>query len=406
MVKFIHTSDWHIGMKANRLGKTAEKIREQRISSISSVMDKAVEEEVDFVLIAGDLFENNAVERSVVDTVIDAFREYQEEGIDVYILPGNHDPLVDGSIYQEPGWEETENVHVFRDCNRVIESDIVFHPCPLTQKKSNSDPTENISVNEDNEKIHIGVAHGTLDIGLTTEPNFPIDPSRAEEEGLDYLALGEWHSWFEQGDTSQLPITLYPGAHEQTKFDESDPGNIALVTITGKKKDRISKVESIEVGKLNWMRWTKDITEAKSLESLIDEISDIDDPENTVLEIYLQGVVSPDLYTQVEDLKDRVDENFLFFDIETDDLLLVPSKDELMGVIPQELMDVAKDLQSLMSRDPKVSKLMDMDAEEMSERLEEIRRHASSDKLRIPEDDIIPKRALLELYRLAEEVKE
>ena len=66
MVKFLHTADWHLGMKYSQLGDKADKARQIRIESVSKVFEKARENDVDFVLVAGDLFDSNEVDRRLL----------------------------------------------------------------------------------------------------------------------------------------------------------------------------------------------------------------------------------------------------------------------------------------------------------------------------------------------------
>lgn len=55
MVKFLHTADWHLGIKYKQLGDNAQKARNIRVKTIENLMEKAIELNVDFILISGDL---------------------------------------------------------------------------------------------------------------------------------------------------------------------------------------------------------------------------------------------------------------------------------------------------------------------------------------------------------------
>jgi len=62
-MKFLHTADWQIGMKAAALGDAGARVREERLAAGRRVVEAAKSHHVDFVLVAGDLFEDNAVDR-------------------------------------------------------------------------------------------------------------------------------------------------------------------------------------------------------------------------------------------------------------------------------------------------------------------------------------------------------
>jgi DNA repair exonuclease SbcCD nuclease subunit len=79
-------------------------------------------------------------------------------------------------------------------------------------------------------RLRIGCVHGsTFDIpGCQT--NFPIRLDAAAQRGLDYLAVGDTHSF--RDVTPKLPVpTVYPGAPEPTSFDEPGAGKVAVVAM-------------------------------------------------------------------------------------------------------------------------------------------------------------------------------
>jgi len=82
--------------------------------------------------------------------------------------------------------------------------------------------------------------------------DFPIALAAAERQGLDYLALGHWHSLFSLGKR-----TFYSGTPEPTGFDEPGSGSVLLVTID--QPGQIPQVEPIKVNTLSWQRWEYDL---------------------------------------------------------------------------------------------------------------------------------------------------
>ena len=59
-MRFLHTADWQIGMKAVQVGKVGARVREARLLAINKVAEIARSHSVEFVLIAGDTFEASA----------------------------------------------------------------------------------------------------------------------------------------------------------------------------------------------------------------------------------------------------------------------------------------------------------------------------------------------------------
>ena len=57
-MRFVHTADWQIGMKAAHVGKAAEKVRSARLETIRRIQQLAKEVDAEFILVAGDTFED------------------------------------------------------------------------------------------------------------------------------------------------------------------------------------------------------------------------------------------------------------------------------------------------------------------------------------------------------------
>lgn len=85
-MRFLHTSDWHVG-KALRGRQRGDEFR----AVLSEVCDIAVNEGVDAVLLAGDLYEHRAPSPEADHIVFDTLLRLYEEQIPVVIIPGNHD---------------------------------------------------------------------------------------------------------------------------------------------------------------------------------------------------------------------------------------------------------------------------------------------------------------------------
>ena len=62
-MKFLHTADWQIGMRAAHVGAAAPRVREERLSAARRVVDAARSAGAEFMLVCGDTFEDNGVDR-------------------------------------------------------------------------------------------------------------------------------------------------------------------------------------------------------------------------------------------------------------------------------------------------------------------------------------------------------
>jgi len=279
MVRFIQTSDWQIGMKGGGLGEAGPIVREVRIESTYNVLKSAQEQKVDFVLLCGDIFEHNMISQEDVKKVVTIFNQYPD--IPLYLLPGNHDILGADCVYNREIFQRVNHLTILRTSDAVEVTNAILHPCPVLSKFTTQDLTETIPVVREAAGIHIGVAHGSL-VGKSPVPNWeeidlPIDPSGVVRTGIDYLALGHWHSHKTFKDSTGIARIAYSGTHEQTNYGEDDAGHCLLVQIDG--KGHTPKIVPIKTGQLTWVSKEFEIKDSSSLielEKYFESIKEID----------------------------------------------------------------------------------------------------------------------------------
>jgi len=68
------------------------------------IIDLAKKEAVDIILISGDLYEHEYVRKSTIHYINKKFSEIPETK--VFIVPGNHDPCISNSYYQNFEWSK------------------------------------------------------------------------------------------------------------------------------------------------------------------------------------------------------------------------------------------------------------------------------------------------------------
>ena len=85
-MKLLHTADWHVGRTIRGRSRTPE-----FDDALREVVGIAVQENVDAVLVAGDLYDHRSPAPEADSLVFEAFVRLHEEGIPVVAIPGNHD---------------------------------------------------------------------------------------------------------------------------------------------------------------------------------------------------------------------------------------------------------------------------------------------------------------------------
>ncbi|HTE55220.1 MAG TPA: DNA repair exonuclease [Kofleriaceae bacterium] len=234
-LKILHTADWHLGMQFRGFDDDCRlRLTRARLSVVKRLLDLAERYAVNAVLCAGDLFDDPTPEQEWWEGLANLFQERHWSDRPVFLLPGNHDPITSKSVYGAehafrhalPPW-----VHVVDrdDFSYEISPDAVLYACPCRSLAGDRDLALALPDRQPGDpRIRIGLAHGsTFDIpGCQT--NFPIARDAVEQRGLNYLAVGDTHSFREVPPGARMP-TVYPSAPEQTNFGEEDAGYAALV---------------------------------------------------------------------------------------------------------------------------------------------------------------------------------
>ncbi|HZC91932.1 MAG TPA: metallophosphoesterase, partial [Mycobacterium sp.] len=96
-MRFVHSADWQLGMTRRWLGSEAQpRYSAARRDVIAGLGALTADVGAEFIVVAGDVFEDNQLAPQVISQSLEAMRSI---GIPVYLLPGNHDPLDASSVY-------------------------------------------------------------------------------------------------------------------------------------------------------------------------------------------------------------------------------------------------------------------------------------------------------------------
>ena len=297
-LRILHTADWHLGRTFPRFAEADQpKLTRARIEAVDRLMGLAENYGVHAVLCAGDLFHDPAPADVWWRELLRLFDRRKWVNRPVFLLPGNHDPLRPNSVWAEdhpfrrglPAW-----VHVVDrdDYQYALSAEAVLYAVPCRSQAGADDPTTCIPVRETgDQRIRIGMVHGTtfdLDGHLM---NFPISPEATEQRGLNYLALGDTHAYREYPPKS-APL-VYPGAPEPTAFGEEGAGSVAIVLFPRHGRPPVIQREQVA----RW-RWREErCTSVGHLESLLHQ-----DLKECVLRLMLDMEVGISERVRVDDI--------------------------------------------------------------------------------------------------------
>jgi DNA repair exonuclease SbcCD nuclease subunit len=293
MTKFLHTADWQLGMTRHFLSEEAQaRFTAARIEAITSIGALAIEEGCSFIVVGGDVFESNQVERQIVVRSLEAMKS--AAGVTFYLLPGNHDPLDAASVFRSKSFVENcpANVVVLEDSDPVHVADgVQIVSAPWSTKRPLVDLVARaVSELPSDGTVRVVVGHGSTD-NLSPNPNDPALVVLAELEAAiaggsaHYVALGDRHSTTEVGGTGRI---WYSGAPEPTDYDEIDPGNVLIVDLSPESVT----VERHRVGTWQFVRRDFDVTGAEDCQKVEHFLEEISDKARTIVKLSLVGQLS------------------------------------------------------------------------------------------------------------------
>ncbi|WP_394827338.1 exonuclease SbcCD subunit D [Pendulispora albinea] len=243
MLRLLHTADWHLGRRFPSFAEEAErKLTRARVDVLERIFGLAERRMVHAVLCAGDLFDDPVPLPEWWEPLVEQLTKRSWKERPVFLLPGNHDPLLADSIWAKgskfrsalPSWVHVVDKELFEF---ELPGHAVLHAVPCTSKAGQRDPTELIPTRAAGDsRIRIGMVHGSTFDMRDCQTNFPISRDAAIDRGLDYLAIGDTHGFRFVPPDRREPPTVYPGAPEPTAFDERDPGKVVIVSVNRRRK--------------------------------------------------------------------------------------------------------------------------------------------------------------------------
>lgn len=188
-MKFIHIADMHFDAPFKTLADGQEFGKQRRMEQ-RQILKELIEyiklKKIPFLFISGDFYEHQYIRKSSIEYINNLFKEIPETKI--YISPGNHDPFIKNSEYNNFNWNN--NVYIFNDEIKLYEfEDVDIYGFGFTDFYCTSSKLDNI-VLKNPEKINILITHGSIDTSLTIEKQYnPINSKVISKIGFDYVAL-------------------------------------------------------------------------------------------------------------------------------------------------------------------------------------------------------------------------
>ena len=281
-MKFVHIADMHFDCPFSSLTKKEDlgdvrRLEQRKI--FKKIIDYIKENDINYFLIAGDLYEHNYIRKSTIDYVNNLFEEIPNTK--VFIAPGNHDPYIKDSYYATYNW--SPNVYIQKEKVGVYNDEKVdFYLTAFNEFYMNESPIENIKIQNPN-NINILLTHCDLN-GNRDENGFSYNPileSKIKALNFDYVAMGHIHKTnFEQNKS-----IIYPGSPISFGFDELGEHGM----VVGEINNGILYTKFIKLDERIFTKYELFVDNIFSQEELIEKICDLKLDKKNMYEIVLVG---------------------------------------------------------------------------------------------------------------------
>lgn len=229
--KFLHAADIHLDSPLRGLaryeGVPADDVRLATRTAFDNLIDAAIEEQVAFVILAGDLFDGDWPDFGTGLFFCAAMGRLAKAGIDVYLLYGNHDAE---SVLTKK-LPLPANVHVFGTRKAVSftheATGAVLHGWSYRDKATGDNLAASYPAAVSN-ALNIGVLHTALSGRPPHASYAPCSLADLTAKGYDYWALGHVHQ-FEV--VSSAPWIVFPGNLQGRSIREVGPKGAVLVSV-------------------------------------------------------------------------------------------------------------------------------------------------------------------------------
>lgn len=269
--QFIHAADIHLDSPLRGLeaydGAPVEEIRGATRRAFENLVQTAIDREVAFVVIAGDLYDGEWRDANTGLHMVDQFARLRRSGIGVYLIHGNHD----AHNRMTRKLPMPENVHVFGHG----EPETLTHPAlPVVfhgQSYAQRDVTENLAANYPEAvpgKFNIGLLHTAL---AGREGHAPYAPCSVDDlltKRYDYWALGHVHV---REVVHEDPWILFSGNLQGRHIRETGAKGATLVTVVD---GTVEAVEPLELDVFRWAQVTVLLNEVQNRPEAVVHIAD------------------------------------------------------------------------------------------------------------------------------------
>jgi len=268
-MKFIHAADIHLDSALRGLeryeGAPVEEIRSATRRAFDNLIELAIDEEVHFVLLAGDLYDGDWKDYNTGLYFVERMGRLREAGIRVFMVAGNHDAA--SQITKHLRLPDNVTMFATRTPERVVleNLDVAIHGQGFVSRAVTEDLSQAYPQG-DPQLFNIGLLHTSLDGRPGHEPYAPCTVDGLRSKGYQYWALGHVHK---REEGSRDPWIVFPGNTQGRHIRETGPKGCTLVTIDN---GEVAEVEHRDLDVLRWSICEVDVTDHETVDDVYDQV--------------------------------------------------------------------------------------------------------------------------------------
>lgn len=268
--RFLHTADLHLGtpflgLSASMPTSLSEALKQAQREVLQRVVNAAIAHQVDFVTVAGDLFDASQVSMPTLFALVRGFEQLQEHQISVYMSHGNHDPLSGPPPLPWP-----QNVYVFATPDKNVEHSIDTRVLTLASDTRiqisgfsypSADFTDTLVTRfhrRTDVDFAIALYHGNVGAFASHAEYCSATVDELIRQNFDFWGLGHIHQ--PQIIHSGHPWIVYPGNPQGRHMRETGPRGCLLVDVS--ERGAVS-VSPMQIGAVTWHTVDVDISGAE-----------------------------------------------------------------------------------------------------------------------------------------------
>ncbi len=270
-MRFLHAADCHIDSPLRGLekyeGAPVERVRCATRVAFQNLIKFALELKVDFLILAGDLFDGPWPDMQTGIWTNRQFRLLQDADIDVFLLRGNHDAA--SLVQQHINWSPNVQVFPTNEAKSLYPREdlgVVLHGQGFADREVRTDLVTQYPQPIDG-LFNIGVLHTSLAGTANHDTYAPTRPDILARQGYDYWALGHVHA---AEIVSREPYIVFPGNTQGRHVRESGEKGAYLICVDNGK---IEEPQFLATDTLRWFELDVEAEPAANTMDLLNQIS-------------------------------------------------------------------------------------------------------------------------------------